>query len=223
MTRFVDPMNLSVSVGEHVLHADLAMSREAEAAVIFAHGSGSSRFSPRNRSVAQALQQSGFATLLVDLLTMEEERVDQRTLEFRFNIDLLAERLVGITDWVRQQQTLSHLHLGYFGASTGAAAALIAASRRPHIIDAIVSRGGRPDLAGAALSRVAAPTLLIVGERDYEVLGLNREAARVIKAPTEIKIVTGATHLFEEVGALEQVSSFAAEWFRENLSQSHAA
>jgi dienelactone hydrolase len=216
-------MNLSFPVGEHILHADLAMPRDAEAAIIFAHGSGSGRFSPRNRFVAEALQQEGFATVLVDLLTTQEQRVDQQSLEYRFNTDLLSERLVGVTDWFRQDPTFSHLRLGYFGASTGAAAALIAASQRPGIIDAVVSRGGRPDLAGAALARVAAPTLLIVGERDYEVLLLNREAEKVIKAPKKLEIVIGATHLFEQIGALEQVSILATKWFRKNLIQSHAA
>jgi dienelactone hydrolase len=216
-------MNLSIPVGESVIHGDLALPQNAIGAVIFAHGSGSSRHSPRNRFVAGVLQQNGLATLLVDLLTSEEDRADQQTLEYRFNIALLAERLIGVTDWFRDHQNFSHLRLGYFGASTGAAAALIGAAQRPRIIDAVVSRGGRPDLAGQALNRVAAPTLLIVGERDYEVILLNREAAKAIKAPTRIEIVPGATHLFEEAGALEQVASLASEWFKKNLSRSHAA
>jgi dienelactone hydrolase len=173
--------------------------------------------------VAEVLQQAGLATLLVDLLTPHEERIDQQTLEYSFNIDLLAERLVGATDWLREDRNFSHLRLGYFGASTGAAAALIAAALRPKVIDAVVSRGGRPDLAGDALLRVIAPTLFIVGELDYEVLLLNRQAAASMPLPPKVEIVPRATHLFEEPGTLETVSVLAREWFRKNLARSHAA
>jgi pimeloyl-ACP methyl ester carboxylesterase len=169
------------------------------------------------------LQESGIATLLVDLLTIQEERIDQKTLEYRFDIGLLADRLITVTDWIREQRSFAHLGLGYFGASTGAAAALIAASQRPQAIDAVVSRGGRPDLAGQALARLAAPTLFIVGERDEEVLLLNREAAKSMRFPAKIEIVPGATHLFEEAGALEQVATLATEWFGRNLLHANAA
>ena len=223
MKRSVEPMNLSIPIRDHVVHGDLVLPHDAAGGVIFAHGSGSSRHSPRNQYVAGVLQQARLATLLVDLLTLEEERIDQQTLEYRFNITLLAERLVGVTDWIHEHPNFSHLRLGYFGASTGAAAALIAASQRPQVIDAVVSRGGRPDLAGNSLLRVVAPTLLIVGELDYEVIQLNREAAKFIPSPTQIQIVPGATHLFEETGALEQVSALAKEWFRNKLIRSHAA
>ena len=219
----IDSVGLSIPIREHVIHGDLSLDRGARAAVIFAHGSGSSRHSPRNQYVARILQEAGIATLLVDLLTSEEERMDQRTLEHRFDIGLLADRLIGVTDWIREYEDFGHLQVGYFGASTGAAAALLAASQRPNAIGAIVSRGGRPDLASQALPRVTAPTLFIVGERDYEVLLLNREATRRMGAHASIKIVAGATHLFEEVGALEAVASLAAEWFRKNLIPMNAA
>ena len=223
MKRLIEPMSLSIPVREHVIHADLALPLDARGAVIFAHGSGSSRHSPRNQYVAEVLQQEGFATLLVDLLTRQEEEIDQQTLEYRFNIGLLAERLVGATDWLCKDRNFAHLRLGYFGASTGAAAALIAAALRPNNVAVVVSRGGRPDLAGGSLIRVVAPTLLIVGELDYEVILLNRQAAASIPAPTRIEIVPGATHLFEEPGALEQVSSLAKGWFATNLIHSDAA
>ena len=223
MKRLVEPMSLSIPVREHVIHGDLALPHNAAGAVIFAHGSGSGRHSPRNQYVAEILQQAGLATLLVDLLTPQEEGIDQQTLEYRFNIGLLAERLVGATDWLRKDRNFSHLRLGYFGASTGAAAALIGAALRPNDIEAVVSRGGRPDLAGGALLRVAAPTLFIVGEFDYDVLLLNRQAAASIPFPTRIAVVPGASHLFEEPGALEQVSVLARDWFRENLNRPHAA
>jgi len=223
MKRAFEPMSLSIPVRDHLIHGDLALAHDSEAAVVFAHGSGSSRHSPRNRYVAEILQHSGIATLLVDLLTIEEERLDRQTLNYRFDIPLLAERLIAVTDWVHDHRSFSHLRLGYFGASTGAAAALIAAAERTSIIDAVVSRGGRADLAGKALANVAAPTLFIVGEFDAEVLRLNREAAGVMNAQTQIRVVAGATHLFEELGALEEVSSLAKDWFRNNLVRSHAA
>jgi dienelactone hydrolase len=223
MSTPIDPISLSIPLNEHAMHGDLAMPHDTKGVVIFAHGSGSSRHSPRNRYVASVLQFTGLATLLIDLLTTEEDRIDQRTLQYRFDIALLADRLVKVTDWVHQHHSFAHLKLGYFGASTGAAAALIAAAERPQIVEAVVSRGGRPDLAGRALSRVLAPTLLIVGERDNEVALLNQQAAARISAPTRIEIVPGATHLFEETGTLEQVALLAREWFMRNLTRSNAA
>jgi putative phosphoribosyl transferase len=180
--------------------------------VLFAHGSGSSRLSPRNRSVAAVLQGSGHATLLFDLLTEDEDAADRRTRGLRFDIELLGRRLLAATDWVLEEPTLAALPLGYFGASTGAAAALVAAADRPRV-RAVVSRGGRPDLAGDALGRVPAPTLLIVGSRDETVLQLNREAAGRMRGTVELVEVPGATHLFEEPGALDQVAGLAAGWF----------
>lgn len=181
--------------------------------ILFAHGSGSSRLSQRNRWVAARLVEAGFATVLLDLLTTEEDRVDQRTREYRFDIPLLAQRLEGATDWLVKQPGIGELPIGYFGASTGAAAALIAASRQPERIAAVVSRGGRPDLAHGHLAAVRAPTLLIVGEQDPEVLELNQVAARHLSGIVKIEIVSGATHLFEEAGALETVSKLAGDWF----------
>jgi dienelactone hydrolase len=181
--------------------------------VVFAHGSGSSRFSSRNRFVASVLEQAGLATLLMDLLTRDEEVVDQLTAHLRFDIELLAERLVAATDWLTGQVDTSQLPIGYFGASTGAAAALVAAAERPEVVKAIVSRGGRPDLAGPALSRVRAPTLLIVGSRDELVIELNRAALKELRSEKRLEIVPGATHLFEEPGTLEEVGRLARDWF----------
>jgi dienelactone hydrolase len=189
----------------------------APGVVLFAHGSGSSRHSPRNQRVAAFLNDAGFATLLMDLLTMEEERVDLVTAEWRFDIPLLGERLVAATDWLTAQPETATLPLGSFGASTGAAGALIAAAERPEVMRAVVSRGGRPDLAGDALERVRAPTLLIVGELDVPVIGMNRDAMARMRAETELVIVPGATHLFEEPGALDEVSRRAAAWFERSL------
>jgi putative phosphoribosyl transferase len=213
----------SIPVNRDAIQADLSFPEGAKAAVIFAHGSGSSRHSPRNKYVAEVLNDAGLATLLIDLLTQDEELVDIGTAEYRFNIGLLADRLIAATEWARQDERLSTLPLGYFGASTGAAAALVAAGRRPDMIHAIVSRGGRPDLAGDWLAKVAAPTLLLVGEHDQDVLALNRQAARQMRASTEIRIVAGATHLFEEEGALEQVASMASGWFEEKLIRGNGA
>jgi putative phosphoribosyl transferase len=190
----------------------LSVPRDAEGLVIFAHGSGSGRLSPRNQSVARALQENGLATLLFDLLTEAEERMDARTRALRFDIDLLTDRLVGALDWASRQPRLAGLPIGLFGASTGAAAALRAAAARPDQVAAVVSRGGRPDLAGDALEAVRAPTLLIVGGDDPEVLALNRTAAGRLVAPHRVLIVRGATHLFEEPGALDEVARAAAEW-----------
>ncbi|KUJ83042.1 alpha/beta hydrolase [Microbulbifer flavimaris] len=186
--------------------------------ILFAHGSGSSRFSPRNRAVAAALNRAGFGTLLFDLLTAEENRIDEQTREFRFDIPLLAKRLTGALDWAHLQPDLSQRHYGLFGSSTGAAAALIAAALRPTLVRAVVSRGGRPDLAGQALPRVQAPTLLIVGGEDHQVIELNRQAAAAMAQPPELKLVEGATHLFEEPGTLDQVVHHAIDWFDTHLS-----
>jgi pimeloyl-ACP methyl ester carboxylesterase len=207
-------MRLSVDSG--AIEGDLVVPDGARGVVCFAHGSGSSRHSSRNKRVAAALQRAGFATLLFDLLTTAEELVDERTRAFRFDIGLLGRRLVMVTDALGSEPRVRGLPVGYFGASTGAAAALVAAAERPSV-KAIVSRGGRPDLAGDALSRVLAPTLLIVGELDHEVLALNREAAARIPGPTELVIVPGATHLFEEPGALDVVADLATRHFTRYL------
>lgn len=194
------------------LGATLTVPADAGGLVLFAHGSGSSRHSPRNRFVAQSLNSRGLATLLLDLLTQDEEEIDSRTAALRFDIALLARRVDLATVWARENESLSRLRIGYFGASTGAGAALLAASTRDDV-DAIVSRGGRPDLAGDALADVMAPTLLIVGERDPVVIDMNRRAAALMAAHCEIAIVPGATHLFEEPGTLERVAQLAQDWF----------
>lgn len=201
------------------LTADLATPPEAGGTVLFAHGSGSSRRSPRNVAVAHALNRRGLATVLVDLLTAQEELRDERTAELRFDIGLLARRLVGIVDWLRAGHGDVPAPIGLFGASTGAAAALVAAAERPQDVPAVVSRGGRPDLAGPALSRVRAATLLLVGGRDEQVLALNEEATRQLGGDAELRVVPGATHLFEEPGALEQVAHEAAAWFTGRLTR----
>jgi len=201
------------------LEADLQVPDGALGVVIFAHGSGSGRHSPRNQFVARALQGRRIATLLVDLLTEDEERIDVRTAHLRFDVDLLARRVVVLIDWVRVQPDL-RLPLGLFGASTGAAAALVAATIRPDGVAAIVSRGGRPDLAGLALPQVTAPTLLLVGSHDEQVLELNREAGSRIHAVTRLELVSGATHLFEEPGTLEHVADRAGDWFTKYFSAS---
>lgn len=185
--------------------------------IVFAHGSGSSRFSVRNNQVAQFLRRQGFATLLMDLLTPHEERIDQITRELRFNIPLLAERVAGTLDWLAKQDEVRTLPIGLFGASTGAAAALIAAASQPTRVKAVVSRGGRPDLAADALEAVRTPTLLIVGSDDVQVLRLNRMAMARIPAETQLVTIEGATHLFEEPGTLEQVAQHAADWFKRHL------
>jgi dienelactone hydrolase len=208
---------LRIDVGGLRLDADLVIPHDARGIVLFAHGSGSSRFSPRNRFVAERLQQTGLATVLMDLLTEEEEKVDIRTRQFRFDIDRLARRLHGATEWLREQRDTKELNVGYFGASTGAAAALIAASELPETVRAVVSRGGRPDLAGGALPRVRAATLLIVGGEDFEVIELNREALERMSSERRLEIVPHATHLFEEPGTLETVADLAAGWFRRHL------
>lgn len=196
-----------------VLTGDLTVPADPGGAVVFAHGSGSSRFSPRNRAVAGHLAGTGLATLLLDLLTPPEEERDAATAEHRFDIPLLARRLVAAVDALPREEHTAGLPVGLFGASTGAAAALIAAAERPREVRAVVSRGGRPDLAAAALPRVRAPVLLLVGGRDREVLRLNEQAAAALRAPVRVRVVPGATHLFPEPGALAQVAALAAEWF----------
>lgn len=211
----VHERSIQILLGQADLVGDLAVPEHATGLVMFAHGSGSSRLSPRNRYVADILNGSGLATLLVDLLTIQEERIDLQTREFRFNIGLLAERLIGLTDWQSAHPDLSALSLGYFGASTGSAAALIAAAARPRHVRAVVSRGGRPDLAASSLPRVQAPTLLIVGGDDAPVIELNQQAFEVLQCDKKLDIVPGATHLFEEPGTLETVAHLAADWYRQ--------
>jgi putative phosphoribosyl transferase len=212
-------MTLPVAVGSGgvELLGDLEVPPNATGLVVFAHGTGSSRFSPRNRSVAQVLRDDGFATLLLDLLTESEEQVDLRTRELRFDVGLLADRVLSALDRMRQHEAVRRLPVGLFGASTGAAAALIAAAG-DESVRAVVSRGGRPDLAGDALHDVAAPTLMIVGGRDPRILEANRQASRELAAPHHIEVIPGATHLFEEPGALERVAALAAAWFGEHLT-----
>ncbi len=196
------------------LHGTLIIPPKARGLVLFVHGSGSSRFSPRNRLVAGVLQQTGFATLLLDLLTEQEEAIDEKTRKFRFNIPLLAERVVRATSWLKKNQRTKLLPLGYFGASTGAAAALMAAAKLGRNVTAIVSRGGRPDLALAYCPQVNAPTLLIVGEWDEPVIEMNKAALEKLKCEKKLVIVPGATHLFEEPGKLEEVAHWATAWFK---------
>jgi pimeloyl-ACP methyl ester carboxylesterase len=209
---------VSVRAANVQVQGDLRIPSAAEGVVVFAHGSGSGRHSPRNQFVADALVSTGLATLLIDLLTEEEEIIDRRTAELRFDIPLLAERLGGVTDWLAGDPSTAGLPIGYFGASTGAAAALIAAAERPQLVRAIVSRGGRPDLAGPVLRRVGQPTLLIVGGEDDVVIHLNRQALQELGGIKQLVIIPGATHLFEEPGALEQVAALASEWFRRYLA-----
>jgi len=210
--------HVEVSAGAVTLEGDLRLPEGACGIVLFAHGSGSSRHSPRNRFVAAMLNEGGLATLLVDLLTPKEEAVDRQTAELRFDIPFLAERLAHAADWLTQHPETSRLRIGYFGSSTGAAAALVAAALNPHIVGAVVSRGGRPDLAGPALPRVQAPTLLIVGGNDTVVLGLNRQALEQLRCEKRLVVVPGATHLFEEPGTLEEVARLAREWFKRHLA-----
>jgi pimeloyl-ACP methyl ester carboxylesterase len=204
---------LDIPAAGAVLSADVTVPRDAGAAVVFAHGSGSGRFSPRNRYVAAELQHAGFATVLADLLTPAEEREDR----LRFAIDLLAVRVIAMIDWLARHEPTAQLTIGLFGASTGAAAALIAAAARPSEVDTVVSRGGRPDLAGEFARLVDQPALFVVGERDPEVLALNREAMARVRGDCQLAIVPGATHLFEEPGALEEVARLAREWLVAHL------
>ena len=202
-----------IPAGRAVLDGNLTLVDQKKALVLFAHGSGSSRHSPRNQFVARTLNEAGLATLLFDLLTPEEESVDLYTREHRFNIGLLAERLVHATKWAKRQKQTADLRIGYFGSSTGGGAALVAAAELPDEVGPVVSRGGRPDLAGDALPKVKAPTLLIVGGEDHVVIELNEQARAQMKCECKIEIVPGATHLFEEPGALEHVAKLASDWF----------
>ena len=204
---------VEVLAGSARLGGTLALPDGAQGLVLFAHGSGSSRHSPRNRYVAYTLRTMGLGTLLFDLLTEDEEDEDARTGELRFDIDFLARRLGEVTNWVFAHPELSHLRVGYFGSSTGAGAALVAAAARPQAVGAVVSRGGRPDLAGGALERVLTPTLFIVGGADTAVLDLNARALDRLRAPKVLEVIPGATHLFEEQGALERVAALAGNWF----------
>ena len=205
--------------GDVELGGLLTVPDDAKGLVLFVHGSGSSRFSVRNRQVAHFLAEAGFATLLMDLLTPAEEQLDLVTRELRFDIPLLAGRVTGALEWIAREPSTARLPVGLFGSSTGAAAALIAAAERPDQVAAVVSRGGRPDLAGPALARVQAPTLLVVGGSDPVVLQLNREAEKQMPGVTELLTIPGATHLFEEPGALERVSRTAADWFDRHLTR----
>jgi len=211
--------SILVPIGNRHLPGDLVVPRDATGVVVFAHGSGSSRHSPRNRFVAKVLEQKGLGTLLIDLLTPEEEAVDDYTAQLRFDIPMLADRLVAIADWLAAHPGTQSLSIGLFGASTGGGAALVAAAKRPNVIAAVVSRGGRPDLAGDALPAVKAPTLLLVGGADAPVLEMNRDAMRQMTGLVQLEVVPGATHLFEEPGTLDRVATLAAEWFSRHLSQ----
>ena len=214
--------DVQIPSGGARLDGTLHIPEGASGIVVFAHGSGSSRFSPRNQYVAGVLRDAGLGTLLFDLLTPEEEAVDVQTRHLRFDIGLLAMRLMDATTWTAHMDETQHLRVGYFGASTGGGAALVAAARLEHVIGAVVSRGGRPDLAGAALPHVASPTLLIVGGRDTTVIELNEAACAQLRCHKALEIVPGATHLFEEPGALERVAQLAAGWFQQHLHPVHA-
>ncbi|MFD3628383.1 dienelactone hydrolase family protein [Streptomyces sp. NPDC058698] len=209
--------SVTVPSGGADLAGDLEIPAGARGMVLFAHGSGSSRHSPRNRAVGAALRSAGFGTLLLDLLTVDEESEDAATGEHRFDIGLLARRLADAVDWLERRPDTVDLPVGLFGASTGAAAALVAAAERPRRVSAVVSRGGRPDLAGDASALVACPVLLVVGGDDGTVLGLNRRAAERLAGEHRVHVVPGATHLFPEPGALEEVADLAADWFRDHL------
>jgi putative phosphoribosyl transferase len=213
-------IEVQIPIGPIYLGGNLDIPKGARGIVVFVHGSGSSRFSPRNQYVSQELQKDGLGTLLFDLLTAEEERIDMVTAHLRFDIDLLASRLVDVTNWLLKNPDTKNLNIGYFGASTGAAAALIAAKEHSDVVKAVVSRGGRPDLAEKALSSVKAPTLLIVGGEDFQVIDMNQWAFdRLTAKEKQIKIVPGATHLFEEPGTLEEVAYLAGEWFKSYLME----
>jgi dienelactone hydrolase len=210
-------LELKIPVGNVIVKGNLNLPDQTQGIILFAHGSGSGRFSPRNQYVARELNKSKFATLLFDLLTMDEEQADIITAQYRFNIKLLAQRLLGATTWLKDQPKTKTLSIGYFGASTGAAAALIAAAKLPKDIFAVVSRGGRPDLAGDYLHDVVAPTLLLVGGLDTEVIELNRQAQSRMTNLNKLEIIPGATHLFEETGKLEIVARLAVDWFLQYL------
>jgi len=209
---------VQIPVGARTLAGDLAVPPAVRGLVIFAHGSGSNRSSPRNCQIADVFDRADLATLLVDLLTLEEEDTDLRTGRLRFDMTLLASRLVAFCAWAQRLPTLRGLPIGLFGASTGAGAALLAAAQQPRSVRAVVARGGRPDLAGSAIRRVMAPTLLIVGERDEQALDINRRAAERMLTEVRLEVVAGATHFFEEAGAIDQVAQLAADWFHERLT-----
>ncbi len=213
----IKPQSRQLELREVELSADLRLPLQTDGLVIFVHGSGSGRLSPRNQFVAESLAKRGLASLLFDLLTEPEQRLDNLTGELRFDIALLARRLVDVIDWVGRDVELHSLRIGLFGASTGAAAALLAAAVRPEVVQAVVSRGGRTDLAGAALSQVRAPTLQIVGAQDPVVLELNDQSSQALQCEQQLEIVAGATHLFEEPGALEEVARLAGDWFEKYL------
>src|SRR5205809_4752309 len=215
--------DVRIEAGREVLFGNLNILENATTLVLFAHGSGSSRHSPRNQFVARTLNNAGLATLLFELLTQQEEAIDMRTREHRFNIALLAERLVHATKWAKQQEQTRDLRIGYFGSSTGAAAALVAAAELPQDVGAVVSRGGRPDLAGNALPKVQAPTLLIVGGNDDIVIELNEMARDQMRCEVKLEILPGATHLFEEPGALEKVAKLASDWFVNHIGADGAS
>jgi putative phosphoribosyl transferase len=208
---------LKIPVGNVEVEGNMFLPEQASGLVVFAHGSGSSRFSPRNQYVAKEINKANIGTLLFDLLTPGEEEEDELTGEYRFDIGLLAQRLIGVTQWLRNDPSTQNVKLGYFGASTGAAAALIAAAKMPEAVSVVVSRGGRPDLAGEYLSQVQAPTLLLVGGWDEEVIELNKQAQQQMTNENKLVIIPAATHLFEEPGKLEEVASFATDWFRRFL------
>ena len=208
---------IEITADKVVLKGNLSIPKNAKAIILFAHGSGSSRFSPRNQYVAQVLHKAGLATLLMDLLTKEEELIDEQTGELRFNIEFLADRLIGATKWLKKNSKTKNLAVGYFGSSTGAGAALIAAAKYPTDIKTIVSRGGRPDLAMPYLKKVKASVLLIVGGNDTPVIGMNEEAMKQLSVEKKLEIVPGATHLFEEPGKLEEVAQLAADWFTKHM------
>jgi dienelactone hydrolase len=214
-------IEVQIPAGRAVLSGNLTIPENTKALVLFAHGSGSSRHSPRNQFVARILNRASLGTLLFDLLTPEEEALDIYTREHRFNIDLLAKRLIHTTKWARQQQETRDLHIGYFGSSTGGAAALVAAAELSQDVGAVVSRGGRPELAGDSLPKVQSPTLLIVGGNDDVVIELNEMARDQTRCEVKLEIIPGATHLFEEPGALEKVAKLASDWFSLYLSSSH--
>ncbi len=217
--KVLDECPVVVTAGKVSLEGDLCIPSNAAGVVVFVHGSGSSRRSPRNKSVGQVLRQSGLATLLFDLLTVEEEKNDVQTGRYRFDIRMLANRLVATTQWLKQNPETKNMNIGYFGASTGAAAGLVAAAEHPDDIGAVVSRGGRPDLARPALPYVKSPTLLIVGGRDLPVMAMNRDAMAELRAEKKLVVIPGATHLFEEPGALEEVAKLATNWFANYLNR----
>jgi len=219
MGRDIRETPVHLAIGRITLEGDLSVPASAKGIVLFAHGSGSSRLSSRNRAVAGYLQRQGLATLLFDLLTRDEEQEDNYTMRLRFDIGLLAGRLAGATTWLASQKEIRDLAVGYFGASTGGAAALVAETQNPGLVKAVVSRGGRPDLAGRALRQVKAPTLLIVGGNDEQVIELNEQAMELLTAVKKLVIVPGATHLFEEPGALDMVAKLAGDWFVQYLGK----